>query len=557
MPYVSSYYRRTPGGGDANTKGTRRRIDLAVYGPDGATLLRDPAGGRYLATNLSFDSVLPGGFGSAAFTLRRPAAERWPGRAGLKVVLRRGTRVLWWGAIEDIQRRQQGRCEQIDVTCLGPWQQVSQRRFSPNYAGTMYGNAAIAQELRAYCDLISTDYSQLAPTGVNIAPLTWSNEQVSRLIQLVCQAGNSSGAPLLFAIWEPSYRSTTSYPAALNTNPDFEIEATGLVMPQAWTSTTALGNPQFTWTTAYYNSLSHGARMSRGSASGTQTGFWRTQSGYEIPVTAGSTYTFDFWLYFGAVASISAYVRVNWYNASLALLSQVAGPVYTGTGAANGTRHIETFTAPTNAAYLKIDLSGSLPDSGANSFIVWDDAYIYPPGTGHDVDRKPRARLWARSLTTADYWLYTRDLAQPLDINETTRELANAVLASYGSGPSYTSYSQDADSQALYRRRDYLLAAGNVSAAVAEAARTAYLGAYAAPRTEPGSWRLSNALALCTAHGARIWPEDLRAGDVVQIADGPAAGTRVLLKQVSYADGVVTATPERPADVPLLLAKVK
>jgi hypothetical protein len=54
-----------------------------------------------------------------------------------------------------------------------------------------------------------------------------------------------------------------------------------------------------------------------------------------------------------------------------------------------------------------------------------------------------------------------------------------------------------------------------------------------------------------------VWPEDLRAGDRVRIADGPDAGRVALLTRVEYADGVVTATPERPDDVPMLLAKAK
>jgi hypothetical protein len=85
--------------------------------------------------------------------------------------------------------------------------------------------------------------------------------------------------------------------------------------------------------------------------------------------------------------------------------------------------------------------------------------------------------------------------------------------------------------------------------------RDAYLARYKDPLTEANAFRVGRPGPIRTAHGGLVWPEELRAGDRLEVADGPLAGRVLLLTRVAYADGVVTYTPERPDDVPLLLAK--
>lgn len=548
MPFVTGYFRRSTGSAGASYLIPPRRLDVAIYGPDNTSLLRDRNGARYALEELSFDSGLPGGFLSANFVLRAPVAAQWPGRAGLRVIIRRGMKILWWGWIEDLQRTQRGRVEEISVTCLGPWQQVSQRLFSAAYATTLYGDAAIAQEMRTYCDMISTDYHQMLATGVNIAPLTWSNKKVSDLVKLVCDGGDSSGRPLLFAIWEPTYRAVNGYPISMLLNSNMEVGS-----PASWTWATDIGSPVGTWTTAYSNSPSHGLMATRNATAGTQNGRWRQSN---VVCSASTTYTLDYWIYFGGVASISFYCQFDWYNSSGSYITTTNATVRNSTGAAGGTRYVEGISSPAGAVKFHISLRSSLPDSGSNAFTVVDDVYMYAPGSQVVIDALPRAHLWARNLSgTPDYYLYTQGLDSGLAVGETTRELTNAVLASYGSG-SYTTYAQDAASQVLYRRRDRLVDAGNVSSTLANAVRDAHLASYKDPRSELSSWRLSSSASTALYRiGQRAWAEDLRAGHLVQIADGPSAGRVVLLRRVSYADGVVTVTPERPDDVPLLLAK--
>ncbi len=539
----------------ASAAGPVRRLDVAIYDDDGTSLLRESTGGRYGVRELQFESGLPGGFLSASFQLPNPTARNWPGRPGLRTIVRRGNRVLWWGWIEDIRRMVRGGVEGLQVTCMGPWQQLLERYCSPNYAGTLYGDAALATELYASCPEISPNYTGLAQTLVNVAPLTWTNQPVADLVKLVCKGGNSSGQQMLFGVWEPTGRSTSGYPTAINTNPNFETEAGVGDYAEGWYLVTSLGDATYDpWHTAIYNSPSHAWKVYRGSAAGTQTGYVATHPSYRFAVTAGSSYVVDYWVYFGAVASMSCYGRVTWYNAGGGYIRQTALTTRNSTGSAFSARYVQTATAPALAASCALELVFALPDSGANSFLVFDDAYMYAPGTVIALDTKPQAVLWARDLSAADYLLYTAELGTALGVDETTRTLANYVVGKYGT--SYTAGAQDATSQGLYRRRDGTADAGSgAGSTVATAARDAYLAAHKDPMLEPGAFKLTRPGAVRTTRGAVVWPELLRAGDRLQVADGPLAGEIVLLTRVAYANGVVNCTPERPGDVPVLLAK--
>lgn len=550
MPIVRSYYRRSAGAAAAQASAPSR-LDVAIYNAAGTELLREPAGARYGAGNLAFDTAAPGGFGTAAFTLPRRVARHWPGRTGLKVIVRRGNTICWWGWVEDITQRLHPDVDDMTVACMGPYQVLTQRLFSPAYTGTLYGEAALAAELTTYCPELSPNVSELTATGVNIAPLTWTNKPISDLVRLVCQSGNSAGLPMLFAIWEPNERSMTGYPVALNSNANFETLIAGMSYPAGWNLTLTAGNANWLTSTTIYNSPVRGVRVFRGTGTGTQTGHVGTATNFAV--TAGTTYVVDYYAYFGAVTSMNVYARVNWYTAAGALISQVALTTRNSTGSAFGARYVESLVAPATAANGTLQLRFSLPDSGSNAYVGFDDAYIYAAGAATEIDRRPRARLWAQDLSGYDYLLVTGELDEALTAVRTSRELANYVLASYGS--SYTSANQDTPSQALYRKRDRVVSAGSVSGTVAAAMRDVALTRYRDPVDEPSGFRLSRPGPVRTAHGAPVWPEDIRAGDRLRIADGPLAGMIFSLARTAYANGVMTLTPAGLPDTPLLLAQ--
>lgn len=549
MPFVSSYFRRAPGAAANEPGAARRRLDVAIYDDDGTTLLRDATGGRWGVKSLSYGSSLPGGFATASFRLERPTARTWAGRAGLKCVIRRGAQVVWWGWVEDLQRAIRGGIEYIDVTCLGPYQHLKQRLCSVAYTGTVYGDYLLANILTTYCPEISQNFYLLASPSVNVAPLTLTNEPVTNLVRLVCEAGNSSGQQMLFTLVEPpengSYRVTTSYPSPINLDPEFSQAQT------YWQLLQTSGSIGWNFYTTYYHSPAAAPLLASGGAA---TGSVSTTDAARFAVTAGTSYIVDYWVYFDANLGSSVQATITWFIAGWFVAGTSTLTSHSSTGTAGWSRYVETATAPAGALFGRLNLGYTF--TAANRNIAFDDAYVYVAGSEIVADTKPRARLWARDLSAADYYLYTAELDAALQVNETTSDLTNYVLAKYGS--SYTAAAQDATSQGLYRRRDAVVDAGSsASSTLAAAYRDTYLARYKDPGQEPGGFRLARPGALRNQRGAMVWPEDVRAGERVQIADGPLAGTVVLLTAVEYSGGVVTCTPERVADVPLLLSKVE
>lgn len=539
MPFVQGYFRSAPGGGGHGLL-DRRRIDVAVYGADGTTLLRDNTGGRWNVSNITFGSTLPGGFATASFRLARPTVRAWAGRAGLKVIIRRGNQVLWWGWIEDIRRVIRGATEYMDVTCIGPYQVIQQRLCSPNYSATIYGQQALALELALNCPDIAGDYDGLTATGVDLHPLSWSNRPIADLVKLVCEAGNSSGQPMLFAIWEPQWFSFA--PVSILSNATFSWGFT------PWTDNDNGGAEWLPAQWPYYHSAPYAVRAEYVSGAGSPT-LVQTAS-----CNAATDYFMDFWTRFTTSGgnTVSVYYTLDWKNAGGGAISTTTGTTRSATVSTGWLHYTEAATSPALAASVVVTLHVSIPNV-AGAICYLDDVYLYEEQTPILL---PKAYLWARDLTDYDYQLYTAELDSALPVDTTTRDLANNVLASYGAS-SYTAAAESSTSQTRYRQRDGLVAAGTAaSATVAAAMRDTYLARHAEPQDEPGSFRLSRPGALRTGHGQVVWPEDVRAGDRIVMADGPLAGTVVLLKSVEYNDGVVTCTPERGADVPQLLARV-
>ncbi|MBK8211579.1 MAG: hypothetical protein IPK78_18140 [Rhodospirillales bacterium] len=179
-------------------------ITVLIYDAAGNPLRwRGGLAGRS-AFDVQFSSGLPGGFLEAAFALPR-AVARWAGvQAGQTVEIRRGTRVLWLGYVEDVRRRQAGDIDAMTVSCLGPYQVLQQRLIADvDYTADQQGSDAIRQELTANCPEISADYTHVEATNVAIGPLAKAYVPVGNIVDAVLAAGNADGQQMLFAIWEP------------------------------------------------------------------------------------------------------------------------------------------------------------------------------------------------------------------------------------------------------------------------------------------------------------------------------------------------------------------
>ena len=518
----------------------RRQVTVTVLTSSGTPVRWRGGGLGANYADVQFDSALPGGFGAATVELAAPSARLIPVEVGNTLILHHGQDVAWYGWIEDIERRQAGARETIVLQALGPWQLFQQRIVNQAFVDVV-STYVLRDIMRLTMPEISVDSSQLLNTGVPLTR-TWTNVRAAEAVRTVVDAGTSDDAPLLFAIWEPAgSRSQVMQAANLINDPEMEH------LDVYWAKGSDIF---FQWSEAEYVSARYSLKMLE-NASG---GAYQTA---RVAVTAGTVYAIDYWVKWAAYAGMTSRGRFDWYNSSNVLISTT----YSTSNASDGTtttwqHFVNTVTAPAGAVEVVVHIQGAVGGGGGsarNQYV--DDVRFYVQTSTLAEDVKPRARLWARDLSGYDYVLLTSYLGGAgLELTQTTRDLANRVLAKYGS--SYTAAGEDAASQMAYRQRDAVVDAGDVALADAQSVRDTYLAAHSAPGYEVRQLRLTDGRALRTATGGRVSPALLRAGDRLLVGDGRMAGTIIMLEQVSYRNGEVTLRPESYADATRLLARL-
>lgn len=512
----------------------RRPLTLTIYNDAGAAL-PDPTGAQFTPASVAFSTGLPGGFLEARFTLQGPAAALTRLRAGQKAILRQGRDIIWWGWVEDLRRLIYGRVLGVEVSCLGPWQEISQRRFTTAYSAVT-SSSALMSTLAENCPNISRDTAQIVNTGMPVS-IDWTQQPVSGLVKLVCDTGDSQGRPMLFALWEPTlHRARLGTVANLTSDPELEQR------DRFWYLT---DGTYANWDTVNYYSAVTCMLFAEFAVDG-------LAHKTKVSVSPSTPYTVQYWHKWSAHSGMTTHSRVDWFTSGDVFISSTYGATYTSDGSNTAwTMRSDTHTAPGTAATARPIIGASI-GSGVGRYTAVDDVRMFLAAGSLTVDTFPRAYLWPRDLSGFDYLLYTRFLAEPLTETETVRDLVNYVVASYGS--SYTAAAQDTASQVLYRRRDGLINAGSVGASDAAAIRDVYLATYKNPRHEPDSFVVPFG-AVRDANGILVDPIVLRAGDRLRFADGPSAGVTIMLLGTEYQDGRMTCKPEGLDDVPLLLAR--
>jgi hypothetical protein len=509
-------------------------LHVAIYDQSGQAL-RGPA--RVLR-DVQFSSSLPGGFDQCALSIEG-GARSLPLAAGQTLAVRQRGAVVWWGWIEDVQIVQRGNVERAAVLALGPWQQLQQRLVSDEFSGAI-SSAVVRDALAGYAPEISRDYSRLDYSGVTLTR-TYEHDRLANLVDEVCSLGDSSQRPLLFAIWEPP-GSSARVASAGNLVDDSEFSLEELRWEPSDPSIEYVSSPVVSPPSAWKfpdgveESLRHRRRFA---------------------VAASTVYMADYYVYFTAHENLVVYLRFDWYDASDTLISSDFTEGEISKGLSAGWQRVqETITSPAGAVDARVFFIGeSNGGAGAASYLAVDDLLVYASASALEPDTAPRARLWSRDLTDYDYTLRTADVAAGVQTTETTRDLANAVLATYGSS-SYTAFAEDAASQALYRRRDHLVQAGQVALADAQAQRDVYLALHSDPGLEVASFVVRRPGTVRTKRGLPVHPARLRAGDRLLIVDGGLAGSVILLAEVRWQDGAATCRPESYEDVTRVLARV-
>lgn len=548
MPYVSSYFRRSAGAASAPKGVLARMPSVAIYSTAG-TLLR--GWGQSQVTGLQFGTGLPGGFTSAEFNLPTPP-KVCPIATGQKVLIRWGIHVVWWGWVEDIRRQLRGPVNSLAVACLGPYQQCVQR-IMVNAIGGVDSDVALEAALSIYCDRIATDHSHITATGVDLSTQTGSYVAVADTVRAVCELGNTSSQPMLFAIWEPDdgYLDLVTPTGNLVPNSTFESNSTGWSLSAVTrTSTIAhLGSYAIICDEAAYGDWNDGTLTSSDYMAVTAGGTYYLWLSYCLKVVLGSDPA--------AGDNYVDTISVAWYNSSNSLLSTTTYTHNTDFPVATTSWQtiFKAMTAPASAAKAKIQVAlRNYSDWNPYTFEVAgvvDDIYFYAASESGGTEAKPVPWLWARDLSTYDYLLYTG--AMGANLTETTKSLANAVWADYAGGT--TGQATDATSIAAYRQRDVKISASTMGQTAAEQYRNVYLDQNKDPKYELSSFTVQRG-AIRTAQGAVVELPLIRAGDRLQIADGPYAGTIILLKQTAWSADGLQCTPEADLSTTQLLAKV-
>jgi hypothetical protein len=360
------------------------------------------------------------------------------------------------------------------------------------------------------------------------------------VIETCCAAGDDQQRQMLFALWEPGRLGEATTSANIMWDGDAEKETTS----GFWVCST----------THVYS----GAK-----AAWQQTGFagpishpysWAHLSTLHS-ASASTAYVVSGWIYIDeALVANTMDINIEWW-ASATELGKKGTNTLTLTAATlpEDTWTFFSFTATSHAetVYFRIDVPYVVGWFGN----VYVDAMSVALQNVTDVyDRMAVPYFWPRDLTDYEYLLR----GAGTEWQETTRTLANYVVATYGAS-SATAAAEDGTSQAAYRRRDAVIAAGSAATqALAEAQRDAYLAAHKDTATElaSSSWTYERITGeLTDTRGRPVELARVRAGERVRIVDGEYAGSVVMIDQTEWSNGQLTITPERYAAVAELLAR--
>lgn len=546
MPFVRSYYRRSAGS-DLATAKTRHNLQVVVY--DGvASTTKVKFRGPHTLRDLRFSTQLPGGFGQCSFTVTGSAARQWKIDTGHKVIVWDGRQIVWTGWVEDVQR---GRSA-VTVLALGPWEELKQLTVTATY--TQSSDAIVNAALDS-CSYVSDNRSHIQETGIGISGYTATRETVAKIVEVMCDVGNSDDQRMLFALWSPGSGSEQAagknllIDGACEGVPDYDAEGWGFGNPPSSSPCTTDKPRTGLKSVKIVDASSEGFLPAYGSA-----GTWSTCS-------ASTKYRLSFWVWpaatFGGVEVISVHVR--WNDNSANTLQSTAGGGYLSSSTVtlapadvtNETWNYVTAVVTSDASAARFQIEC---DIGGTLTAYFDDLDLRLVDTTDSFGRLPVPHFWPRDLTDYEYTLR----GAGTEWQETTRELANYVVVTYGSS-SATSAAEDGTSQTAYRRRDAVVAAGSdATQTMAEAQRDAYLAARKDPATElaSSSWSYERITGeLTDSRGRPVELARVRAGERIKIVDGEYAGSIVMIDQTEWRNGQLTITPERYAAVAELLAR--
>ncbi len=538
------------------------RERLYAYDRSG-NLIPNSIGALERAYDVSWRTRVPGGYEDLTFKVDMPFLRKWDVGLAYKIAAYDGSRLLWVGRIEDQTPEVNlpgdlGRASR-QIAAYGYGQNLVQRLFSANYpGGTIYADEIIRAMAMTAVPLIGIGNVQ-SPL-VNLVPISWTNAVAQQVIEQLLKYGDSQTPPRqwLWAVWGEESGSVpvlmSDWHGGASGNDPVDPQWDGKVLnsgtiamsgsylrvntPAATDAALVVTNQPLAYGREFR--AEHKCRL-HAVTEHLMALIVRPLSTQPVPGAYGYPGTYgeiflrqstngDIHIYYrgsdglyrswdGAtwqLANTVAYAgaRDTWYwfrvsSTTTGWMAQVLDS--TGNTALATTVPVswsDTYGAGEQSIWLAFgDFSTLNIESG---YMDSERINIYTPAT------KPLAYFWPLDLSDYDIQIPLASIKGTIRAPQTLDGVYNAVLASYGSGPSYTTWAEDAASQLAYDRRDRLIEAGNVSLAVAQKARDMALNASKAVQK-----RLSEFTIIGDVRdraGARVPLNRIRAGQRAIIA---------------------------------------
>ncbi len=413
------------------------------------------------------------------------------------------------------------------MMALGPWEELRQREISETWTET---TEQIVNDALDACAYVSANRSHVERTGVALTSYTVAHVACASVIETCCAAGDNQQRQMLFALWEPGRSGEVTTSANIMWDGDAEKE---------------LSDGFQSCSTTHVYSGEKAAYQQTGVAGPISHPYSSGDLDAKHSASASTAYVISGWIYIDeALGANTIDVNIEWWSSAVAL-KQTDTLTLTAAMLPEDTWTFFSFTATSHAetVYFRIDVPYVIGWFGN----IYVDAMSVALQNVTDVyDRMAVPFFWPRDLTDYEYLLR----GAGTEWQETTRTLANYVVATYGAS-SATAAAEDGTSQAAYRRRDAVIA-------LAEAQRDAYLAAHKDTATElaSSSWTYERITGeLTDTRGRPVELARVRAGERVRIVDGEYAGSVVMIDQTEWSNGQLTITPERYAAVAELLAR--
>ncbi|MCK9597630.1 MAG: hypothetical protein M0R06_01240 [Sphaerochaeta sp.] len=168
-------------------------VRAQIYNSDALTEAYTDIAGIYRnMQGLDFETALPGGFTVATMTTLIPNLEANNVELGSVLVCKEGQDIVFQGHIEDMQYQAAEGAYALRLSAYGAWYRLGLETITQTFNTAITG-ASIIQAALDLGEDISSDYSLISETGINIDTIAFGNASLASVITEVIRYGRYDG----------------------------------------------------------------------------------------------------------------------------------------------------------------------------------------------------------------------------------------------------------------------------------------------------------------------------------------------------------------------------